>query len=141
MAIIIDQTKKYFFHDTYGASKNLADTASSSIVVIAAGWSPEAEQNRNDYLNALGTGISGYPSILFWRPACQVTTIVTDPVIIAKLPPANVYIEDGIQKIKWTQVRDASWNEYPIHTLENKPWSWENINNKIQQILDKDIPV
>jgi hypothetical protein len=141
MATIIDNSKKYFFHDTYGASKNLVETAPNDVIVIAAGWSPEAEQNRNDYLNALGKGISGYPSVLYWRSAHQITTVVTDTAIIAQLPPSNIYVEDGIEKIKWTQIVDANWSEYPIYELETKPWSWTSINNSIQEILDKDITV
>ena len=41
--------KKYFFHNIYGDAQNLIDTAPEDVICIPAGWSPEAETNRNNW--------------------------------------------------------------------------------------------
>lgn len=137
MAVTLDTTKKYFFHNIYGDAQTLLDTLPSDVVAVPAGWSPEAESNREEYTTALGQSPNAYPTVFYYRDEFDMTITTTD---VEDHPNASAIItEDGNEVFKYATTMAAGWYQCRIYKIFEKPWSWTQINTEIQRRIDNNI--
>ena len=119
MNIIIDRTKKYFFHNIYGNEQYLLDRLPDDVVAIPVGWDEVAEQNRNNYLAALyaDTNIhcsyTTIPDILYFRNEFEVDALDSNDNLIKK-------------------TIEAQW--WSLRIEDVKAETWDSINEKIEKI-------
>jgi hypothetical protein len=110
----------YFFHNVYGDEQGLLDTLPSGVIAVPFGWTPEAEENRNNIITSLGITVSAIPSLF---------------VFIEEHYAHKSFIQDVLSKLQTdTDVRvntdmhlvTARWTQFNLLDLP-KPWSWDQI--------------
>lgn len=124
---MLDRTKKYFFHNIYGAEQALIDQASSDVVIVPIGWSEEAEAYRNQILGGLTADnidnttstYSTMPDVLFWRPAYRNVTVIVDEELIDS--------------------SEGRWDTLGIPDFSTDT-TWSEIDTRISEILSADTP-
>lgn len=111
--------KKYLFHNIYGDSDNLINTAPNDVVLVPAGWSQEAETNRNNYIDLLGIGgVQGYPCIVYWEDEKEVSFTPDEG------PDAGT---------TFTRTVPAGWKALGIYGNGKEDWTWTDILNNINE--------
>jgi hypothetical protein len=110
----IDNTKFYLFHNIYGDAQELIDTSPNNVVPIPFGWVKSVEEYRNLVLNEMNTSIGELPAVCFWLDQYEYTRFDEE------------YQKDVIETIP------AHWETLNIPRHINKPWTWDKINETIQ---------
>ena len=118
---MIDKTKVYFFHNVYGDADSLIATKPDSVIAVPFGWTEEIEENRNNILSELGTGVGVLPCVIAWK---------NDEVVAEKL--VNFL---GERIVLPQHTIDGFWKEIPIGSWPQEDWTWDKINIELSKSL------